>query len=722
MNNYKIDGPILSKVFENSKFSENQKNSNLTNSIKIYDKIPNTTNKFSSNVGLVVGKIQSGKTANVITLSGLALDNDTKLIIMFLSDTNNLLNQNYGRINKSFDDCKDVLVFKESEDGDFKGIDSDSLDKLYSRGKKIIICSLKHYDHINSITNKIKGSRYASDFTMIIDDEGDDISQNTAKNKYAINDDGKTIENERSTNNNSIHMLKSVLEKCGYISLTATPEAPIFLQEFQDLAPNYCVTLQPGIGYTGLVTFHQPESNYIEEINDYDCLVKDSGIPDSLIDAVAFFFAGCIYRKNKNIGDELHSMMIHPAKEIFKHNNVYSKLKTRLKLVEKSLFRDESSGMDFLELVNKKYNVISKSNYSLTKEELMYVFGNFKISNINGREPDRDISRIVKIFPYNIFIGGDLLDRGITIPNLAVSYIIRDSKKGQVDTLLQRARWFGYKKDYLMTCKVYMPSTLAEKYTDILDTEDSLWDFLEECSEMNYDLKNCEVSLEINSSILNPTSSSKANFEYGYSNISSVKQQKNFTINNDHNNSNILLVRSLNWSNGYKLEYNKTQIHRCLNLSLNEINSFIDKYNFSEYNSSSDTLDRDLLKKYISDNIEKYGSSVVLVDMRYDVYEERSVYNENCVRNLMQGRSEGKNFGDPDYYPGDRYLPEMKNKISLQIHHVKLKVKNSQYYQYGDEVIMLALCMPKDFIIKNFVTRKNIVDIDRIYVHGDEII
>ena len=690
MNNYVIDGQILTKVFENSKFGQNQKNANLENAIRIYNKIPNSKNSFSSNVGLVVGKIQSGKTANIITLSGLALDNDTKLIIMLLSDTTNLLDQNYGRIYKSFDDCKDVLVFKEAEDGDFKGIDSESLNKLYNRGKRIIICSLKHYEHINTIASKLKGTGYATDYTMIIDDEGDDISQNTAKEKYAISEDGKTFENDRSTNNNSIYELKKVLDNCGYISLTATPEAPIFLQSFQELSPNYCITLQPGIGYTGLTTFHQSDSEYVEVINDYDCLVKDSGVPDSLINSVAFFFAGCIYRKNKNFKDDLHSMMIHPAKEIFKHDNVYSKLKMRLKLLEKSLLRDESSGLDFLDLVAEQYKKISKELYRVQKDELLYVFNNYKISNINGREPERDINRIVKIFPYNIFIGGDLLDRGITIPNLAVSYIIRDSKKGQVDTLLQRARWFGYKKDYLMTCRVYMPGSLAEKYTEILETEDSLWDFLEECSEMDYDLKNCEFSLDINSTILNPTSSSKASYEFGYSNITSVKQQKNFTINNEQNNSNILLVRNFNWNNSYKLEYNKVQTHRCLNLNINEINSFIDNYNFSEYNVQKDSLDKQLLKKYISENIEKYGNTVTLIDMRYDSYEERSVYNDNCIRNLMQGRSEGKDKNDFDYYPGDRYLPEMKNKISLQIHHVKLKIKDSQYYQYGDEVIMLV--------------------------------
>ena len=714
MNRIINNGPILNKVFENSKFRDAQKISNLDNAEKIYSKVPNSINNYNSNVGLVVGKIQSGKTANVITLSALALDNDCRLIIMLLSDTTNLLDQNYNRIFASFNDCEGVSVFKQSFDGDFKIVDEDCLNKFYKRGEKIIICSLKHYSHINEIQKKIQKTGYSKDYSIFIDDEGDDISQNTSKDKFIVDANGKLVENDRSRNNSAIVNLKKTLTKCGYISLTATPEAPILLQRFQELSPNYCVTLQPGSGYTGLITFHQADSKYVKIIDDYGCLVKENRVPDSLIDAVAFYFAGCIYRKKKKMNSKIHSMMIHPAKEIIKHDNVMAKLKMRLFLIEKSFYRKEESGMDFLEQVKTNYKEISSEKDDIDYDDLKSIFDSYKISSINGDSPEKDITKLTRLFPYNILVGGDLLDRGITIPNLAVSYIIRDSKKGQIDTLLQRARWFGYKDDYIETCRVYMPYKLADKYNSIIDTEESLWDFLNECSDMDYDLHNCDFSLEINSSLLNPTSSSKASFEFGYSNISSVKQQKIFTVNNEMNQENIILTRSYDWEKAHLLDYNKVQKHRYIDLSLNEINTFIDKFHFSEL-KTSDSLDKSILKKLINENISKYGNTVSLVDMRYEFHEERSVYNKNYVRNLMQGRSEGKKEGEPGHYYGDRYLPEMKNKISLQIHHVKVKVNDSEFYQYGDEVPMLALCMPKDFIIKNFVKRKNIADSDRIY-------
>src|SRR6201999_2356440 len=45
--------------------------------------------------------------------------------------------------------------------------------------------------------------------------------------------------------------------------------------------------------------------------------------------------------------------------------------------------------------------------------------------------------------PYNIFIGGNILDRGITIPNLIAFYYGRNPKTMQADTVLQHSRMYG---------------------------------------------------------------------------------------------------------------------------------------------------------------------------------------------------------------------------------------------------------------------------------------
>ncbi len=58
--------------------------------------------------------------------------------------------------------------------------------------------------------------------------------------------------------------------------------------------------------------------------------------------------------------------------------------------------------------------------------------------------------------PLNIFIGGQILDRGITISNLIGFYYGRSPKKMQQDTVLQHARMYGYrKKEDLAVTKLY---------------------------------------------------------------------------------------------------------------------------------------------------------------------------------------------------------------------------------------------------------------------------
>jgi hypothetical protein len=47
--------------------------------------------------------------------------------------------------------------------------------------------------------------------------------------------------------------------------------------------------------------------------------------------------------------------------------------------------------------------------------------------------------------PLNIFIGGQILDRGITIANLIGFYYGRDPQRFQQDTVLQHSRMYGFR-------------------------------------------------------------------------------------------------------------------------------------------------------------------------------------------------------------------------------------------------------------------------------------
>ena len=683
------NGPILTQVFKNGDYSPQQQTSTLENAERIYNKLPNPENKIDSNVGIVVGRVQSGKTANIITLSALALDNGHKIIVLFLSDTNNLLTQNTDRFADVFNDIDNVCIVKKSKDGDFDTtLDEQALKYMHSQGGKLIICSLKHAKHINEVKELISKSPYKDDYAMIIDDEGDDIGLNTAvfNERFVQDASGNLFESERTSTNNAIVSLKKSFKKLGYISLTATPEANILLQDFQQLAPDYCVTMEPNDGYTGLLTFHGNDSKCVVEIDDFDNLLQPNGLPESFADAFVFFVAGCIARELRENGRKFkHSMMVHPCHKIENHGLVCGKISSYYEQIKSNLKKDTRSGQNFIDAVQVVFNQLMPTTV-FEKEMVLNTIESMKIHLVNSASESNDLKKAMKILPYHLVIGGNMLDRGITIDGLAVTYMIRMARQGQVDTLLQRARWFGYKKSYIDLCRVYMPAELKQQFSDLIEVEESVWQFLYECDHEDKSPKDLAPFFHLPQGM---KLASKEKADYVTTNfISSVKTQFYIVHDAEKNKENMSLVDNLDWKNAVDEKYNDHQHHKMITLSRNEFEGFINAFRFSDEDSMNQNTVKALLDKVDAKNID-------LLYMRYDSGEKRSTSNYR-VNALLQGRSEGLAPNDANYYVGDRTL--RKDNLSVQIHRVILKNDIDNQYKAGDAVIMLAFVFPKGYI------------------------
>lgn len=64
--------------------------------------------------------------------------------------------------------------------------------------------------------------------------------------------------------------------------------------------------------------------------------------------------------------------------------------------------------------------------------------------------------------PIFIVIGGNTLSRGLTIEGLVCTYFSRTSNLA--DTLMQMARWFGYRKGYELLQRIWMTDSVVEKF------------------------------------------------------------------------------------------------------------------------------------------------------------------------------------------------------------------------------------------------------------------
>ena len=71
-----------------------------------------------------------------------------------------------------------------------------------------------------------------------------------------------------------------------------------------------------------------------------------------------------------------------------------------------------------------------------------------------------------------IAVGGYSLSRGLTLEGLTVSYFLRNSKA--YDTLLQMARWFGYRPGYEDLCRIWIKDEAADWYAHIAEASEDL--------------------------------------------------------------------------------------------------------------------------------------------------------------------------------------------------------------------------------------------------------
>ena len=695
------------RVAKNSEWSEELKDSIFLNTQNLFSKINYIKDLTKNPIGLMVGKIQSGKTGNLIGAAAHAFDSGYKLVIMYLSDQYALYEQNMLRVKESFKTDDLSIIFIDNSDiskdlSIFEQSPSD-IDFHLKNNRKFLVCTLKHYNRINNISKVFSQTNITKEKVLIIDDEGDDISQNTSSTKH--NPQEKEI--KFTPNNKAIVNLMNKFKDYVFLSVTATPQAQLLIYKFESLSPNFCSLIYPGSDYTGLNSFHSGLNPLlVETVDDYSVLSDfNSGIPFSLKKSIVYFFLSGLFRSINNGGNDLkfhHSFLIHIDKLIAKQNSVYSKVETYIELIkldfsigkptkETKLFEDLVENILLTE--RERFRINSSISFSAIKDKILEIIKETKIIVLNGTQATKNLKNFILGRKYFIVIGGDMLDRGLTIDGLAVSYFTRQAKKSQADTLLQRARWYGYKKNYLNYCKLYTTNHILDQFEAALEHENSVWDFLEIYENSRFDLRKIQTQFRIDTTLITPTSAAKAKWKND--GIEKWFVQNYFSRNPEHALKNQILIENF-FKNEFLIDTFKSKFkNKVKKTNFENVYNFVSSFFFSE-NQKKDLL------YYL--NILRQASPIIVnkdfdvVFMRYETGEERKVIKDNqgdYLSNIMQGRSQ-----DKDEYPGDREI--ISSNPMLQIHKVILK-SDSGHYKKGDFVYTLAMGLPKDFILDNLI-------------------
>ncbi|MFB8793275.1 MAG: Z1 domain-containing protein [Microcoleus sp.] len=216
--------------------------------------------------GMVVGQVQSGKTANYTALICKAVDAGYKLIIVLAGIQNSLRSQTQIRldegflgrdsqVNRAFDRGQNSLMgagkilteklliahsaTSSAEKGDFNqrvanqngtipgGADPVLL--VVKKNKSVLTNLLKWALNVRGIVNEESGKRIVRIVPLlVIDDEADNASINT--NPPLFDENGKVQEEyDVSAINGLIRKLLYSFEKSAYVGYTATPFANIFI-------------------------------------------------------------------------------------------------------------------------------------------------------------------------------------------------------------------------------------------------------------------------------------------------------------------------------------------------------------------------------------------------------------------------------------------------------------------------------------------------------------
>lgn len=505
----------LSLLRSNSKLTESGELNEagrrvLDETLRIMQVCGNPLLTENNDTGIVIGYVQSGKTLSFTTLTALARDNIYQIVIVLGGTTKILLEQSTTRLRRDlridsrygYEQRWTQITNPETQE-DIDNI-SNILDQWANptfpkdRCKTILITVMKNGSRLRNLTELLRGMNLRGVPTLIIDDEGDQASLNTraawaARQGIDMED---LTENDVSTIYRRINALRNILPHHTFLQYTATPQANLFINILDRLSPNFIKLLTPGGDYTGGHTFFGENPNLIVEIPPADLPTTQPlhEAPNSLLRALKIYYlgvvAGNVLQLFRDSSQRNRSMLIHPSRLQGDHNTFYGWVNDARESWRRLLSGNENEERrQLLGEFQLAYNDLQMtvpnlpSFEQLTDFNLIHAIQYTPIIEVNARRGATPQINWQDSYSW-ILVGGQSMDRGFTVEGLTVTYMPRNIGVGNVDTIQQRARFYGYKRSYLGYCRVFLDEVTIDSYVNIIEHEE---DVREQLAQFNID-------------------------------------------------------------------------------------------------------------------------------------------------------------------------------------------------------------------------------------------
>ncbi|NUM80719.1 DEAD/DEAH box helicase [bacterium] len=429
----------------------------------------------ASKPGLLLGKIQSGKTRAFIGIIALAFDKGYDVAVVLTKGTRALAEQTLQRLEAEFeyfinlDELKVYNIMTMPPE----------LTK-YVRRQKMIFVVKKEHQNMKRLQQLFTETYpdMSQKQVLIIDDEADFASIGYKKS----NDEEEELEYRVLAK--LINDFRSNLShKSDFLQVTATPYSLYLQPEEINMGQHVYKPMRPV--FTSLLPIHDAyigSEFYFEDATDSNSIASFLHVPvnekefevlgvrherylNTILETdnlkcfrkafVTFLVGGSIRMLQEKNTKYKCSFLIH-TESMRKAHNWQFDLAVCLK--NKLIDLCKSDVDRFGSIISESYEDLTRSvllngsalpslkevqdrvRYALNEEEI-------GMSEINS---DNDIRGLLNKFgqlkldnPFNIFIGGQILDRGITIDSLIGFFYGRNPKRFQQDTVLQHSRMYG---------------------------------------------------------------------------------------------------------------------------------------------------------------------------------------------------------------------------------------------------------------------------------------
>lgn len=389
---------------------------------------------------LALGFVQSGKTTSITAIIAAGADEGYRVVIALMGATNLLLEQNRQRLEKALGigERQDYVWVVESNPSGSAA--AKRLDDWLRRDRVVLIPVLKHAGRIRAVASCLQRMQATNVPVLIVDDEADQASLNT----MGASAESRTYE--------AIRGLRESVSRHLYVQYTATPYAPLLLEADDLLSPQHVEFLQPGPGYTGGREFFVDSADrVVRDVPSFDEQASKNPpleLPKSLVSAFSNYLVGAALLLTHEPAGAPVSMLVHSTAR----NDVQARYEFLLQrqLAAWRRSAEEAGSWDDLPSVidQERAKLVESGALDVDNAKLLpslrFALREATLWLINSASELNKVDWTKA--PLHVLVGGNKLDRGFTVEGLTVTYMNRPTTV-QVDTLEQRARAFGYRRD-----------------------------------------------------------------------------------------------------------------------------------------------------------------------------------------------------------------------------------------------------------------------------------